>query len=301
MTPSLRLGILEADPVDADLAAAHGNYPAMFRTLLRTAAADLASESPDTHESLDTHETLDAHPGATANRPPSRIPAPPEAPELPRTAPVTTRCWPVWRGDLPPELDACDAWLITGSRNSVNDAEPWIRQLEAFVRALHAARRPLVGVCFGHQLVARALGGVVERAAVGWGVGTHRYEVIAPAPWMEPARQNLALRASHQDQVVRLPGEARLYLRSDFCPLAGFTVGTHVLTIQPHPEFPAPYTRALLDRRRPVLGEACWARAVASLEEPVDARTVGRWFLRFLRAACDDRSPERLPDRKRSA
>jgi GMP synthase (glutamine-hydrolysing) len=259
VTPSLHLGILEADPVDEDLAAAHGNYPAMFRTLLETAAADLA-------------------PGPV----------------------LTTSCWPVWRGALPPGPDACDAWLITGSRRSVNDDESWIRALEAFVVALHGARRPLLGVCFGHQLVARALGGAVERAAVGWGVGAHRYEVIARAPWMEPARETLALRASHQDQVTRLPEGARPYLRSDFCPLAGFTVGAHFLTIQPHPEFAAPYARALLDRRRSVLGEACWTQASASLAQPVDARVVGGWFLRFLRAACEAGQSRRLPDREGS-
>jgi GMP synthase (glutamine-hydrolysing) len=264
---SLHLGILEADPVDDDLAAAHGNYPTMFRTLLETAAADLAAEA---------------------------------APEAVPPAPVTTS-WPVWRGVLPPGPDACDGWLVTGSRKSVNDDEPWIRELEAFVRALHAARRPLVGVCFGHQLVARALGGAVERAAVGWGVGTHHYEVVARAPWMVPARDTLALRASHQDQVVRLPEAARLFLRSDFCPLAGFTVGTHLLTIQPHPEFAEPYARALLDRRRSILGEHCWTRAVASLEASTDGRAVGRWFLRFLGSAHDDRLRRRLPDREGSA
>lgn len=310
MARPLHLGILEADPVDEDLAAAHGDYPAMFRRLLETAAVDLAADSAlDTHRTaldtaLDTHragtresvqESVDTH-----RVPPSGA-APPQGPGAPAVPAPVTSSWPVWRGVLPSGPDACDAWLVTGSRNSVNDDAPWIRQLEAFVRALHAARRPLVGVCFGHQLVARALGGAVERAAAGWGVGTHRYEVVARAPWMVPARDTLALRASHQDQVVRVPEAARPYLRSDFCPLAGFTIGVHVLTMQPHPEFAAPYTRALLDRRRLLLGERCWTRAVASLEEGVDGPAVGRWILRFLGAARENRSGRRLPDRAGSA
>src|SRR5699024_6618568 len=109
--------------------------------------------------------------------------------------------------EMPADLNACDAWLFTGSKCGANDDSAWIRHAGELVRSLHAQRRPTVGICFGHQMIARTLGGRVERAR-DWGVGVHTTQLLRQRPWMQPARHELSLLVSHQDQVVELPPDA---------------------------------------------------------------------------------------------
>lgn len=195
---------------------------------------------------------------------------------------VAFRDYDVQHGELPERVDEVDAWVITGSRDSVYDDLPWIRRLEAFVRELHAARWPLVGICFGHQLVAQALGGETRSADVGWGVGVHYSRFVSPRPWLPGDAQGFSLLCSHKDQVVRLPEGAELLATSEFCPIGAFTVGDHMLCFQGHPEFTAPYARDLMNFRRELLGEAVHGVGIASLARPVDSVRVGRWILSFI-------------------
>src|SRR5690606_17222156 len=122
-----------------------------------------------------------------------------------------------------PDPGAFDAAIITGSAAGVYEDDPWIGDLLDWVRAARG-RTKLVGVCFGHQAMAQALGGRVEKVERGWGVGLHRYDVVSSEPWMKPPAATVALPASHQDQVVD-PGQARVILRSDFTPFAGLAWG----------------------------------------------------------------------------
>ena len=119
-------------------------------------------------------------------------------------------------GDAPPSPDACDAYVITGASAGVYDDLPWIAPMENFLRAAKG-RVPLVGICFGHQLMARAFGGRVEKSAKGWCAGLHAYQVVDREPWMDGA-ETIAIPASHQDQVVAAPPNARTVLASDFTP-----------------------------------------------------------------------------------
>lgn len=199
---------------------------------------------------------------------------------------VCFRDYDVRAGGLPKDVDEVDVWLITGSRDSVYDDLPWIPPLEGFVRAVHAARRPLVGICFGHQLVAQALGGETRPAARGWGVGVHESRLVGSRPWLPPSAETFALLCSHKDQVTRLPEGADLLATSDFCPVAAFTVGDHLLCFQGHPEFTAPYARELLEFRRELLGEDVYGAGVASLARGVDSVAVARWILAFSGAAA---------------
>jgi GMP synthase-like glutamine amidotransferase len=193
-------------------------------------------------------------------------------------------------GPLPERPGACDAWLCTGAAASVYDAAPWIDGLSDFVRAVHAAEVPLVGICFGHQLLAHALGGRTERAATGWGVGAPPMEVVAQEPWMVPPLATATLLYSHQDQVVALPPGATVLAVAAHCPVAMFTVGDHALGVQAHPEFATPYLRALLADRVDPIGEAATAAALRSLDRPTDEATVARWILEFVRSrVLDDR------------
>ena len=188
----------------------------------------------------------------------------------------------VMRGEYPAELGECDAYVITGSRASVYDEESWIQRLEDYVRVLHAARHKLVGICFGHQMVARALGGATEAAAVGWGVGIAESAVVNPGDFMQPALKRFNLLVSHRDQVTRLPKGATVHAGSGFCPISIFTVGRHILALQGHPEFVAEYSKVLMNMRRDLLGEPVWSNGVASLEAANDRATVARWILNFI-------------------
>lgn len=197
--------------------------------------------------------------------------------------------WNLPAGELPESADAADAWLISGSKWSVNDDEPWIARGLDFVHEIHQARRPILGICFGHQLVARALGGTVDR--VGWGVGVHTSRIFEHTPWMRPALKTLSLIVSHQDQVTQLPEGSRILAGHAFCPYDIVRIGQHILTFQGHPEFEPGYARALMQIRREQLGESTYREGMASLSAPIQSDIATAWMLRFL-----GREPELEPD-----
>ena len=202
--------------------------------------------------------------------------------ELLRSEGVTFVDYDVQHGEYPESMDECDAWLITGSKRSVYDEEEWIARLKDYVAELHAARRKLIGICFGHQLVADALGGKTEPASVGWRVGIIANQVIRQEPFMTPEAPQFNLIFSHKDQVTRLPEEAILLAKSPGCPNAMFRIGNHILAIQGHPEFCKSYSRTLIDFRHETLGEDIYSRGMASLEKNTDEGTVSRWILNFV-------------------
>ncbi len=195
-----------------------------------------------------------------------------EAPEL--------RSYLCYDGEFPEAANECDGWLITGAAASVYDGDAWIAQLEAFVRTA-AETRPVVGICFGHQLIAQAFGGKVEKAS-GWGVGVHRHEVRVQADWMRPPMQSLSLLASHQDQVVMPPPGAEVLGGSDFCPIGVMTIGQNVLSIQNHPELARDFASELLRVRREIVGPAIADAALASMATPTDETAAAGWILHFL-------------------
>ncbi len=185
----------------------------------------------------------------------------------------------------PPEHTECDAYVITGSRHSVYDDQPWIPALADFVEAALTADRKIIGICFGHQLMAHFFGGSVGAHHGGWAVGVHTSQVVTRQAWMPDSEASFALLSSHQDQVQELPQSAEVYLSNTFCPIAGFTMGNQVITVQSHPEFSAPYARALLERRRELLGEHVYQMGVESLAEETSEDAMARWLLAF--AAAD--------------
>lgn len=191
----------------------------------------------------------------------------------------------VIHGELPPSPDTCDGWVCTGSRHSVYDDLGWIEGVSGFVRDAQAAGAPFVGICFGHQLLAHALGGRVAKAATGWGAGIRRVVVDAPEPWMDPPAGKLALHFMHQDQVEELPPGGVVLGRADHCPAALMRVGESMVGLQAHPEFTPAYTDVLLAERVARIGEDEVAAARAGLSQPTDEATVARWFGRVLSAA----------------
>ncbi|ATJ81620.1 gamma-glutamyl-gamma-aminobutyrate hydrolase family protein [Halomonas beimenensis] len=199
------------------------------------------------------------------------------------------RVWRCLDGEIPDAPEAVDAWLTTGSRFGVNDGLAWVADLEAFVRRLWATGKPLVGICFGHQLIARALGGEVVKSARGWGVGMSFNRVTGRAEWMEPWQEGLDLVVSHQDQVATPPEGARVLAGSDFCPVYLMQVGETFLGVQGHPEFAKPYSADLMALRRDQVGAQRVREGMASLHAPVDDALMARWILAFLRRALDAR------------
>lgn len=185
-----------------------------------------------------------------------------------------------------PALDSCDGFITTGSRFSVYDDVDWIHRLKKFVRRARDAGRPFVGICFGHQLLAEALGGKVEQAAGGWGVGVHAVEIVQAEVWMRPAQPAVRLQHMHQDQVVRLPADAVLIGRSAHCPAAMFRVGATMLGIQAHPEFSVGYVEALLLDRVERIGESRVREALAGLRQLTDESVVAKWSAEFFKSAA---------------
>lgn len=197
--------------------------------------------------------------------------------------PVSFETAPVVDGIAPPAPDAADAFVITGSPAGVYEDHAWIAPLEDHIRAAASAGRPQIGICFGHQIMAQALGGKVEKSAKGWGVGRHAYEIVAREPWMDPPLDGFALAASHQDQVVAPPSGARVLARSahtDYAALA-YAQGPAV-SFQGHPEMSAAFTGDLVASRRGRIPDPIVDAALASLDAPVDSATVADWIVRFI-------------------
>ena len=184
----------------------------------------------------------------------------------------------VTRGELPAAPEAYDAYALTGSAAGVYDDLPWIAPLTGFVR--HArGRAKLVGICFGHQLMAEAFGGRVIKAPQGWCIGVHRYAVTARRPWMDEAAE-VALPASHQDQVVVAPTGATVTLSNAATRFAGLDYGD-AISFQFHPEFSAAFGVARISERRERYGALADA-AIASYAAPHDGPRVAGWLNRFL-------------------
>ena len=192
------------------------------------------------------------------------------------------RVYNVMNGEYPDDDEVFDAYLVTGSKADSFGDDPWIARLKTFLLDRYKRGDKLLGVCFGHQLLALLLGGRSERAHQGWGVGTHRYVMAAKAPWMSPQVEELTLLISHQDQVTQLPENATVIASSDFCPYAAYHIGDQVLCFQGHPEFIHDYSRALLELRQQHLGPEVYSKGVASLDQQHQGTTVAEWMMRFV-------------------
>ncbi|WP_349361126.1 type 1 glutamine amidotransferase [Stappia sp.] len=193
----------------------------------------------------------------------------------------TFTTWAVLDGELPDDITAADGHLITGSRHGVYEDHPWIPGLEDFLRRAYAARVPLVGICFGHQILAQALGGHVEKFQGGWSVGPETYKSD------DGAR---TLIAWHQDQVIRPPEGAETIASTPFCRHAALRYGDTALSFQPHPEFTPAFFRDLLVARGEILPEATLDTARTRIDGPLDvsphARETAREIAEFFKAGA---------------
>ncbi|WP_027852841.1 glutamine amidotransferase-related protein [Marinobacterium litorale] len=191
----------------------------------------------------------------------------------------------VREGDFPDGAGQCDGWIITGSKCGVYDDLPWMRTLKQLIMEIYEADLPLVGICFGHQIIASAFGARVEKYSGGWGVGLHSYNIEGEHSFLVPSEPSFTINAMHQDQVLELPENAELFATSSFCRYAGLVYGDRILTLQAHPEFTIAYERDLvMARKGAVVPDAVADAGLATLTDDarIDSAIVAQWMERFL-------------------
>lgn len=191
---------------------------------------------------------------------------------------------PVFHGAPFPDPAELDGILITGSAAGVYDDYTWMDPLRDFIRKAYAQKTPMLGICFGHQIMADALGGDVRKSEKGWGLGRHVYAVKDRPDFMAIAPATLAVACSHQDQVIVPPKDAEVILASEFTPNAGLLYGNGAaLSFQPHPEFDDSYMLALAELRRGKAPDDVVETALASVATPSQSRDVAGYIGAFLR------------------
>ncbi len=189
-------------------------------------------------------------------------------------------------GSALPSPDRCKAWLITGGPASAYDNSPWISALIEFVREI-PAEKPLAGICFGHQLMSKAYGGVIAKSQKGRALGIHTYDICQPTKWFDAA-STVSLPVGHSDQVVAVSPDCQVIGGSEFTPFGILEyAGRRALSMQSHPEFSIDYTRNLIELRRSEVGNVAADKALASLNHPHDGPRMAAWLKLFLTA--DDR------------
>lgn len=188
----------------------------------------------------------------------------------------TFQTYGVVNGEMPASATECDGWLITGSRHGVYEDHPWIAPLEQLIREAYSAHVPVVGICFGHQIVAQAMGGRVEKYAGGWAVGATEYDFDGQA---------MTLNAWHQDQVVEAPKGAKVIASNDFCANAALLYDNRALTIQAHPEYGPDFINGLIQTRgRGVVPDQILSDATARLDTPLADHAIANQIAAFFKA-----------------
>ena len=203
-------------------------------------------------------------------------------------APFEYEGYRVAQGEFPESPEACDAYLITGSPRGVYDSQPWITDLERFIQDCYRARIKLVGICFGHQILAHALGGHAEKSEKGWDVGLHSFEINTHKDWMTDMPDQCSLYFVHQDQVMELPPEAELLGGNDFCPNLFYTIDNRALGIQGHPELTRENMVEILEGREEKVGAVVHRNAVNSLENGApNNQLLAQWVVNFLTTSSE--------------
>jgi len=197
-------------------------------------------------------------------------------------APFTYVGYQVAQGQFPTSPNECDAYIITGSPKGVYDKDNWITVLSQFIRDSYRTGKKLVGICFGHQILAHALGGHAEKSEKGIGFGLKSFDIPQPKAWMNGNPGRCSLYFAHQDQVVKLPPQAELLGGNTFCPIALYEIDNRVLGIQGHPEFTAGIMRDLLPMFEKKLEPSMYQASVCSLDNGTpDNRLVAQWIVNF--------------------
>lgn len=191
--------------------------------------------------------------------------------------------------DYFPHIDDFETFIISGSKLSVYDDIKWIQDLVDYTKLAFDKKKKILGVCFGHQLIAEALGGKVEKAKEGYLIGVHEFELIVKEQWMEPYQSPINILMLCQDQVTKLPPNSIILARSIDCPVSMFKMDDRILGIQGHPEFTKEYNKAVFESRIGKIGQDKVDQANASFVNEVDTRLMQRYLTKFLLSDMGER------------
>ncbi len=198
-------------------------------------------------------------------------------------APFKYAGYRVAEGQFPVSPTECDAYVITGSPRGAYESEAWIIELMQFIQDAYQAGVKLIGICFGHQILAQALGGRVEKSEKGYGFGQKKFDVTEKKAWMTDAPDHCSLYFAHQDQVMALPPEAELLGGNGFCPNGMYEINGRVLGIQGHPEFTSSIMEDIRVMVKDIMEPGMYETAVSSLQNAqTDNQLVGLWIVNFL-------------------
>jgi len=190
-------------------------------------------------------------------------------------------CIMVKDGVFPRNIDDYDGYVICGSPASVNDDDLWIQHLFEMIRKVHAQKIPTIGLCFGHQAIAMALGGTVEESDKGWGLGTAPTHFTQHKPWMTPKHKTLTLYSAHHEQVSSLPDGAEIIGGDEFCKIAAFTIGEHIFTSEYHPEMNKEFMSAVADQLEGHIPQSVIDKARNDIDEGEEGKIFGLWMVQF--------------------
>ncbi len=200
-----------------------------------------------------------------------------------RVAPeVSLDVFNVTIGEYPDSLNRYDGFISSGSRHSVYDQESWILRFKEFVRELYDHGRKFVGICFGHQMIAEALGGKCEKSDHGWGVGIKDVVIYKKKPWMQPELDSYRMIVSHADQVTALPENSEVLGGNSHCPCSIYTVGDNFLGVQAHPEFTPVFEKDIMEIRKDRIGQKIIDEAIMTLNKKTNEAIVTRWIVNFI-------------------
>ena len=242
---ALEIGILRADDVRPELVDMFGEYPEMLEKLLQT--ANSLKDFPEREE-------------------------------------INIIPYAVNKGLYPLQIDDHDAYIITGSKSGVYDNEDWIKALKLYIQRLDAKKKKLIGICFGHQLIAEALGGHAGKAHCGWEIGVKRAVMIQDEDPRFSRVSEFCLVYSHQDQVLEKAPGSKVLAATPNCPIAMTSLGSHILTFQGHPEFEVAYARALFDLRESIYPSEVYSDGQLSLSIETQHLEVAHCMIDFMRS-----------------